>query len=106
MILSKSFQSRIPSPNSVLKGSGDEIVVLVQGDGGSGVIDIGNGVCIGNPTSKFVAPIRPRHQIDRCSRSIAKKPLAGGGYCAACAAADSNGVLSSKTSLTACHPYN
>ncbi len=34
MILSKPFQCRIPSPNSVLKGSGDEIVVLVQGDGG------------------------------------------------------------------------
>ena len=31
-------------PNSVIKLSDNEIVVFVQGDGGSGVMDTGNGV--------------------------------------------------------------
>jgi len=57
--------SKFATPDLVIKASDDEIVVFIQSDGGSGITGIGNGVCIGNPSTKFVAPIRLCHQIDR-----------------------------------------
>jgi hypothetical protein len=77
------IQYHIPGPNLLNKVGDDEVVVLVQGDGGGGVIDIGNGARIASPSTKFVTQFRLCHQVDHCSRVIAKKPLAGVGYCAA-----------------------
>lgn len=107
---SRSLQRYISGPYLVCaKHSGDKIVV-VNGDSGSGSIDIGDGARIGSPTNKMVTPVRRRHESDHCSFSIAKKPYAGGGYCAAYAAGDANAVPSKNTSSTArattYHPYN
>jgi hypothetical protein len=104
--ITQAIPASIPGRDSVDKVSDGEIVVLVQGDGGSGVVDTSSDVCIGSPNGKFITPIRFRHQIDCCSCGIVKKPLAGGGYRPTQSAVDSDCVLRNENNrITPCQPY-
>ena len=75
-----------------LKVSSDG-VAAVHGDGGGGIIDIGDGSHIAGPVDKAITTNRSRHQIHYCPSPITESPLAGASYRTTRCAGDSQAVL-------------
>ena len=80
--------SLCPTPSREWSEVSHDGVVAIHGDGGCGIINIGNGAHIARPVDKAVASTWSGHQVDHCSLVIGRSPFSRGGYRPAIGAGD------------------